>query len=195
MAHGAGAGMAHPFMAAIANDLAARGIATLRYQFPYMERGSKRPDTPEGRACRRPRRRRRGRAAVARTCALRRRQVLRRTDDVAGASGIGVAGGARPRVPRIPAASAGEARRRARRASFDVQIPMLFLQGTRDEFAELQLLEALVDQARQARDAAPVRRCRPFVSCPGTHGTQGSGRQGGTGRCDRGVDRKPCPLH
>src|SRR6058998_1683729 len=46
MAHGAGAGMTHPFMAAIANQLAERGIATLRYQFPYMERGSKRPDAP-----------------------------------------------------------------------------------------------------------------------------------------------------
>ncbi len=45
-AHGAGAGMAHPFMAAAAAGLAERGIATLRYQFPYMERGSKRPDPP-----------------------------------------------------------------------------------------------------------------------------------------------------
>src|SRR5213592_1954296 len=47
MAHGAGAGMAHPFMAVIANGLAERGIATLRYQFPYMEKGSKRSDAPE----------------------------------------------------------------------------------------------------------------------------------------------------
>ena len=47
MAHGAGAGMTHPFMAAFASDLALRGIATLRYQFPYMERGSKRPDPPK----------------------------------------------------------------------------------------------------------------------------------------------------
>src|ERR1700691_5951496 len=46
LAHGAGAGMAHPFMAGIAHDLAARGIATLRYQFPYMERGGGRPDAP-----------------------------------------------------------------------------------------------------------------------------------------------------
>ena len=45
-AHGAGAGMDHPFMRAIADGLAARDIATLRYQFPYMERGSKRPDPP-----------------------------------------------------------------------------------------------------------------------------------------------------
>src|SRR5689334_24580401 len=47
LAHGAGAGMTHPFLAACAKGLAERGIATLRYQFPYMERGGKRPDRPE----------------------------------------------------------------------------------------------------------------------------------------------------
>src|SRR2546427_8867208 len=47
LAHGAGAGMAHPFMAEIANGLGARGITTLRYQFPYMEQGSRRPDAPK----------------------------------------------------------------------------------------------------------------------------------------------------
>src|SRR6059058_5199208 len=46
LAHGAGAGMKHPFMVSVAEGLAERGIATLRYQFPYMERGSKRPDAP-----------------------------------------------------------------------------------------------------------------------------------------------------
>ncbi len=46
LAHGAGAGMQHPFMAAVAAGLAERGMASLRYQFPYMERGSKRPDPP-----------------------------------------------------------------------------------------------------------------------------------------------------
>src|SRR3954469_25204899 len=45
-AHGAGAGMAHPFMAAIAAGLAERGIATLRYQFSYMDRGARGPDPP-----------------------------------------------------------------------------------------------------------------------------------------------------
>lgn len=44
LAHGAGAGMRHPFMAAVAAGLAARGIASLRYQFPYMEKGAKRKD-------------------------------------------------------------------------------------------------------------------------------------------------------
>ena len=47
LAHGAGAGMTHPFMTAMADGLAERAIATLRYQFPYMERGSKRPDPPQ----------------------------------------------------------------------------------------------------------------------------------------------------
>ena len=47
LAHGAGAGMAHPFMTAVAAGLAQRGIASLRYQFPYMERGGKRPDPPK----------------------------------------------------------------------------------------------------------------------------------------------------
>ena len=45
-AHGAGAGMAHPFMETVARGLCERGVATLRYQFPYMEKGSKRPDSP-----------------------------------------------------------------------------------------------------------------------------------------------------
>src|SRR6187402_3136184 len=47
LAHGAGAGMTHPGMATVANGLAERGIATLRYQFPYMEAGGKRPDPPK----------------------------------------------------------------------------------------------------------------------------------------------------
>jgi predicted alpha/beta-hydrolase family hydrolase len=47
LAHGAGAGMSHPFMAATAGGLTERGIATSRYQFPYMEQGSKRPDAPK----------------------------------------------------------------------------------------------------------------------------------------------------
>ena len=47
LAHGAGAGMTHPFMTAVAAGLAKRNIATLRYQFPYMERGGKRPDPPK----------------------------------------------------------------------------------------------------------------------------------------------------
>src|SRR5947209_9398108 len=47
LAHGAGAGMSHPFLAAVANGLSGRGIGTLRYQFPYMEQRSRRPDIPK----------------------------------------------------------------------------------------------------------------------------------------------------
>jgi uncharacterized protein len=47
IAHGAGGGMEHPFMGSVAEGLAERGVATLRYQFPYMQRGSKRPDAPK----------------------------------------------------------------------------------------------------------------------------------------------------
>src|SRR6266850_8526449 len=47
LAHGAGAGMTHPFMAAMAEGLAERGVATLRYQFLYMEQGGRRPDPPK----------------------------------------------------------------------------------------------------------------------------------------------------
>src|SRR5215472_4932386 len=47
LAHGAGAGMAHPFMAAVAAELARQGIASLRYQFPYMQEGRQRPDPPK----------------------------------------------------------------------------------------------------------------------------------------------------
>src|SRR5438270_8482609 len=47
MAHGAGVGMRHKFMTEVAHGLAERGMATLRYQFPYMERGAKRPDSPK----------------------------------------------------------------------------------------------------------------------------------------------------
>src|SRR4029453_19348012 len=50
LAHGAGAGMAHPFLATFATELAAREIATLRFQFLYMERGSRRPPPPQNRA-------------------------------------------------------------------------------------------------------------------------------------------------
>src|ERR1700677_1756184 len=46
LAHGAGAGMSHPFMTEAAEQLADRGIATLRYQFPFMQQGARRPDPP-----------------------------------------------------------------------------------------------------------------------------------------------------
>jgi predicted alpha/beta-hydrolase family hydrolase len=144
MAHGAGAGMAHPFMAAVANDLAARGIATLRYQFPYMERGSKRPDTPKL-----------AQATVRATVAEASRLVPdlplfaggksfggRMTSQAQAASPLpGVRGLVFLGFPLHPPGQPSDARGAH---LLDVHVPMLFLQGTRDEFAELPLLQALV---------------------------------------------------
>src|SRR5438046_7238238 len=145
-AHGAGAGMAHPFMGAIANGLAERGIATLRYQFPYMEHGSKRPDTPKLAQAT-------VRAAVAE--ASRRVPGLalfaggksfggRMTSQAQAASPLsGVHGLAFLGFPLHPAGRPSDERAKH---LFDVRIPMLFLQGTRDQLADWQLLQALAGQ-------------------------------------------------
>jgi uncharacterized protein len=143
MAHGAGAGMAHPFMAAVANRLVERGIATLRYQFPYMEQGSKRPDPPKVAQAA-------VRAAVAE--ALRRVPQLaliaggksfggRMTSQAQAASPLpGVRGLAFLGFPLHPAGRPSD-ERGAHLST--VRIPMLFLQGTRDQLAEPRLLKKL----------------------------------------------------
>jgi uncharacterized protein len=144
LAHGAGAGMAHPFMATVADGLAERGIATLRYQFPYMERGSKRPDSPKVAQAA-------VRAAVAEAARLAPGLPLiaggksfggRMTSQAQGASPLpGVRGLAFLGFPlHVPGKPSDE------RAGhlFDVKVPMLFLQGTRDDLADLSLLEPLV---------------------------------------------------
>jgi predicted alpha/beta-hydrolase family hydrolase len=146
LAHGAGAGMEHAFMAAAAQGLAQRGVATLRYQFPYMERGGKRPDTPkvaQAAVC----------AAVAE--AARRLPKLplfaggksfggRMTSQAQAAEPLpGVLGlaflGFPLHAPGRPTAERG-------RHLDDVRVPMLFLQGTRDDFASLELLRPLAGQ-------------------------------------------------
>ena len=144
MAHGAGAGMTHAFMAAAANELADRGIATLRYQFPYMERGSKRPDTPKVAH-------ETVRAAVAEAARLVPGVRLfaggksfggRMTSQAQAASALrGVSGLVFIGFPLHPAGKPSD--ERARHLA-DVRIPMLFLQGTRDELADLTLLEPVV---------------------------------------------------
>jgi len=146
VAHGAGAGMAHPFMGAIANELAERGIATLRYQFPYMEQGSKRPDTPKLAQAT-------VRAAVAE--ASRRVPELalfaggksfggRMTSQAQAASPLsGVRGLVFLGFPLHPAGRPSDERGAH---LFAVQIPMLFMQGTRDSLADLQLLQTLTGQ-------------------------------------------------
>jgi uncharacterized protein len=144
MAHGAGAGMAHPFMGKIANELAERGIATLRYQFPYMEVSSKRPDTPKLAQAT-------VRAAVAEAARLVPELALfaggksfggRMTSQAQAASPLsGVRGLVFLGFPLHPAGRPSDERGAH---LFDVQIPMLFLQGTRDQLADSQLLQSLV---------------------------------------------------
>jgi predicted alpha/beta-hydrolase family hydrolase len=144
MAHGAGAGMAHAFMASFANDLAERDIATLRYQFPYMERGSKRPDSPKLAQAT-------VRAAVGEASHLAPKLALfaggksfggRMTSQAQAASPLpGVRGLVFVGFPLHPPGKPADERGAH---LFDVHIPMLFLQGTRDEFAELPLLQNLV---------------------------------------------------
>ncbi len=146
MAHGAGAGMTHAFMVSFANDLAERGVATLRYQFPYMERGSKRPDAPKlAQAA--------VRAAVGEALRLLPRVALfaggksfggRMTSQAQAASPLpGVRGLVFVGFPLHPTGKPGV--ERAAHLS-DVNVPMLFLQGTRDELAELSLLEGVVKE-------------------------------------------------
>jgi predicted alpha/beta-hydrolase family hydrolase len=146
MAHGAGAGMLHPFMVNLANDLAARGIATLRYQFPYMEKRGKRPDKPA--VCHAT-----VRAAVAAAGELTPSLPL-----IAGGKSFGgrmtsqaQAADPLPKVrglaflgfPLHPPKQPSDARAEhlAR-----IEIPMLFLQGARDEFAEPALLNPLIER-------------------------------------------------
>jgi len=140
-AHGAGAGMAHPFMAALAGELAQRGMATLRYQFPFMESGSKRADSPAVAQAT-------VRAAVAE--ARRRLPQLplfaggksfggRMTSQAQAASPLeGVRGLVFVGFPLHPAGKPG-VERAAHLAQ--VQCPMLFLQGSRDALADLSLLQ------------------------------------------------------
>ena len=143
-AHGAGAGMQHASMASVAADLSQQGIATLRYQFPYMERGSRRPDPPA--FCHAT-----VRAAVAEAAraapglhAGRRRQIVRRSHDFAGAGARATAGVAGLAFLGVPIASRRTPSQDRADHLSNVEIPMLFLQGTRDELATLELLEPVV---------------------------------------------------
>ena len=143
-AHGAGAGMNHASMEAVAAGLAERGIASLRYQFPCMEKGSKRPDAPKVAHAA-------VRAAVAE--AARRGPALpliaggksfggRMTSQAQAAEALpGVRGLVFLGFPLHPAGK--PASDRAGHLA-EVMLPMLFLQGTRDALAELSLLQPVV---------------------------------------------------
>lgn len=146
LAHGAGAGMTHPFLAAVADGLAERGIATLRYQFPYMERGSKRTDAPALAQ------------ATVRAAVAAASQLAPELPPIAGGKSFGgrmtsqaQAASPLPGVRGIaflgfPLHAAGRPSDERAGHLFDVHVPMLFLQGTRDQLADSQLMERLVER-------------------------------------------------
>lgn len=128
-------------MAAVAAELAERGVATLRYQFPYMERGSRRPDAP-------PLAHATVRAAVAEAARLRPGLPLfaggksfggRMTSQAQAAAPLG---GVRGLIfLGFPLHLAGKPSRERAKHLADIDIPMLFLQGTQDKLAVLSELE------------------------------------------------------
>jgi predicted alpha/beta-hydrolase family hydrolase len=146
LAHGAGAGMEHPFMTAVADGLAARQVATLRYQFPSMEAGTKRPDRP---------------ALAQATVRAAVSAASERAPDLlllAGGKSFGgrmtsQAQAERP-LPRVrgiaflgfPLHAAGKPSDARAEHLAQVELPMLFLQGTRDALADLALLRPVVTQ-------------------------------------------------
>jgi len=145
-AHGAGAGMTHRFMEDVAQGLAERGIASLRYQFPYMEKGSRRPDVP-----------RVAHAAVRAAVA----EAARRWPGLplyAGGKSFGgrmssqaQAAQALPGVRGLvflgfPLHPAGKPASERGEHLLELECPMLFLQGTRDELADVSLLRALIER-------------------------------------------------
>ncbi|MPZ59336.1 MAG: alpha/beta hydrolase [Rhizobiales bacterium] len=146
LAHGAGAGMTHPFMAGVAEGLGERGMATLRYQFPYMEQRAKRPDPPKLAHAT-------VRAAVAEAARLAPALPLvaggksfggRMTSQAQAASPLpGVRGLA---FLGFPLHSAGRPTDERAGHLSDVRIPMLFLQGTNDTLADLGLLRPLTER-------------------------------------------------
>jgi predicted alpha/beta-hydrolase family hydrolase len=146
LAHGAGAGMRHPFMSAVAEELAVAGIATLRYQFPYMERRSRRPDAPAlchttvRAAVALAARRLPGVALVAggRSFGGRMTSQAQAEEPLPGVRALAFLG-----FPLHPAGRPGDSR--AEHLS-RVTIPMRFVQGTRDALAERAVLETLLQR-------------------------------------------------
>lgn len=141
LGHGAGAGMRHPFMSALAERLADRGIGTLRYEFPYMSRGSRRPDPPPILM------------ATVRSAATAAAEVFGTLPLFAGGKSMGgrmtsgaAAQEALPNVHGIvfygfPLHAPGKPPAGRADHLSTVQVPMLFLQGTRDSLARTDLLE------------------------------------------------------
>jgi uncharacterized protein len=135
--------MEHPFMAAVADELAALGVATLRYQFPFAERKKRRPDPPQLAQ------------ATVRAAIAAARELVPGLPLIAGGKSFGgrmtsqaQAAGALPDVRALaflgfPLHPPGEPSIARAEHLSRIEIPMLFLQGTRDAFAELALIEPL----------------------------------------------------
>jgi hypothetical protein len=145
LAHGAGAGMRHPFMEAFARGLAARGIAVLRYEFAYMEQGSKRPDPPKAAQAR-------VREAVdeaakafpglplfagGKSFGGRMTSQAQAAAPLPGVRGLAFLG--------FPLHATGKPSNERAAHLAHVEVPMLFLQGTRDTLAELSLLRPVIE--------------------------------------------------
>jgi len=146
LAHGAGAGMRHPFLESIAQRLAERSVATLRYQFPYMERRARRPDPPAVAA------------ATVGAAVIEAARVAPGLPLVAGGKSFGgrMTSTAQAEAPLagvrglvflgFPLHAPGRPSDKRAEHLAQVRIPMLFLQGDRDEFADLKLLKPVVKQ-------------------------------------------------
>jgi predicted alpha/beta-hydrolase family hydrolase len=143
LAHGAGAGMTHSFMAAMAAELAERDVATLRFQFPYTEEGRKRPDPPKLAH------------ATVRAAVAEATRLLPNIPLFAGGKSFGgrMTSQAQAEAPLpgvrgliflgFPLHPAGRPSHERARHLLDIRIPMLFLQGSRDKLAQPDELEAL----------------------------------------------------
>jgi uncharacterized protein len=150
-AHGAGAGMNHPYIAAVCDGLAERRIATLRYQFPYMERRSGRPDPPK--LCHK----------TVQCAVSAAHNLLPKVPLFAGGKSFGgrmtsqaQALEALPNVRGLcffgfPLHTAGQPKTTRADHLSSIKIPMLFLQGARDALAELPLIQGVL-----RRLSAPV---------------------------------------
>ncbi len=155
-AHGAGAGMEHAFMAALAGQLATHDVATLRYNFPSMERGSPRPDVP----------------AVAhravRSAVAGLRERLPRVPVFAGGKSFGGRMTSQAQATRpldgvrglvfvgFPLHPTKKPSTDRARHLADVHVPMLFLQGTRDALAEWPLVQSVVDGLGARATLCPI---------------------------------------
>jgi predicted alpha/beta-hydrolase family hydrolase len=146
LAHGAGAGMEHPFMSAMAEALARHGVATLRFMFPYMQAGSRRPDAEKIlrasllAAAAEGVKRARGLPVFAGGKSMGGRMTSRAMadDPLPNVLGLAFLG-----FPLHPAGKPGDERAEH---LYAVQCPMLFVQGTRDRLATLDLLQPVIDK-------------------------------------------------